>query len=118
MTTLTLPPRFVDAVAELAPNVSFTYDSKTSEIETWDDPTVQDPDGLGIAQPTKAAINTKLAEMLAEHDALAWSRNREVEYPDMGEQFNKIYDDGLTKWKSEMIDPVKAKWPKDNSGPK
>ena len=26
-------------------------------------------------------------------------------------------DDGLTKWKSEMVDPVKAKWPKDNSGP-
>ena len=28
------------------------------------------------------------------------------------------YDDGLTKWKSEMVDPVKTKWPKDNSGPK
>jgi hypothetical protein len=35
----------------------------------------------------------------------------------MGEQLNKIYDDGLTKWKTEMVDPVKVKWPKDNSGP-
>ena len=112
MTTLTLRPRFVDAMAELAPNVQFTYHPETLEIEIWD------KNELGIAQPTKATIDTKLAEMQAAHDALAWSRHRESEYPDMGEQFNKIYDDGLTKWKSEMIDPVKAKWPKDNSGPK
>jgi len=43
--------------------------------------------------------------------------NRRNEYPDWQTQLNKIYDDGLTKWKSEMVDPVKAKWPKDNSGP-
>ena len=54
----------------------------------------------------------------AEYDALAWKRSRQAEYPDMGSQLNKIYDDGLTKWKSEMVDPIKAKWPKDNSGPK
>ena len=46
-----------------------------------------------------------------------YAENRKAEYPDMGSQLNKIYDDGLTKWKSEMVDPVKAKWPKDNSGP-
>ena len=43
---------------------------------------------------------------------------RLAEYPDWRTQLNKIYDDGITKWKSEMVDPVKAKWPKDNSGPK
>jgi len=53
----------------------------------------------------------------AEWTANAYSRNRQAEYPDMGSQLNKIYDDGLTKWKAEMVDPVKAKWPKDNSGP-
>ena len=47
-----------------------------------------------------------------------YAENRRDEYPDWGTQLNKIYDDGLTKWKSEMVDPVKAKWPKDNSGPK
>ena len=46
------------------------------------------------------------------------SAYRKAEYPDWGTQLDKIYDDGLTKWKSEMVDPVKAKWPKDNSGPK
>ena len=53
----------------------------------------------------------------AEREANAWVRNRQADYPDMGSQLNKIYDDGIAKWKSEMVDPVKAKWPKDNSGP-
>ncbi len=68
--------------------------------------------------PSQSAIDTKLAELISDWDALAYSRARQAEYPDWGTQLNKIYDDGLTKWKSEMVDPVKAKWPKDNSGPK
>ncbi len=39
-------------------------------------------------------------------------KNRREAYPDWGTQLNKIYDDGLTKWKSEMVDPIKAKYPK------
>ena len=52
-----------------------------------------------------------------EEAKLDYIKNRKTDYPDFGTQLNKIYDDGVTKWKSEMIDPVKAKWPKDNSGP-
>jgi len=68
--------------------------------------------------PTTSALNSKITELKAEYDARLYARNRELEYPDWGTQLNKIYDDGVTKWKSEMVDPVKAKWPKDNSGPK
>ena len=71
-----------------------------------------------VTKPTKAEVDAKQAEMQSEFDANAYSRNRQAEYPDWGSQLNKIYDDGVTKWKSEMVDPVKAKWPKDNSGPK
>ena len=46
-----------------------------------------------------------------------YKENRRRDYPDWGTQLNKIYDDGITKRKSELVDPVKAKWPKDNSGP-
>jgi hypothetical protein len=63
-------------------------------------------------------IDVEAERLKAEYDAQAYARNRQAEYPDWGTQLNKIYDDGLTKWKSEMVDPVKAKWPKDNSGPK
>ena len=68
--------------------------------------------------PTEAEIDAEIIKLQAEYDAQEYARNRQGEYPDWGSQLNKIYDDGLTKWKSEMVDPVKAKWPKDNSGPK
>jgi len=72
---------------------------------------------MGInGYPTQEEIDAYNAKQ-AEYDAQEYARNRKADYPDWGTQLNKIYDDGLTKWKSEMVDPVKAKWPKDNSGP-
>jgi hypothetical protein len=62
--------------------------------------------------PTKEEAETKLAELIAEYDAQEYARNRKAEYPDYGTQLNKIYDDGIEKWKSEMVDPIKAKYPK------
>lgn len=62
--------------------------------------------------PTDEALNAKIAELQAEYDAQEYARNRQAEYPDWGTQLNKIYDDGLTKWKTEMVDPIKAKYPK------
>ena len=63
------------------------------------------------------AIDDKYKELLTEYDAQEYARNRQAEYPDWGSQLNKIYDDGIAKWKTEMVDPIKGKWPKDNSGP-
>ena len=68
-------------------------------------------------KPTESEIDAEKKRLQAEYDAQAYSRNRQADYPDWGTQLNKIYDDGVTKWKSEMVDPIKAKWPKDNSGP-
>ena len=68
-------------------------------------------EALADKEEAQAVINKE------EWEKLAWKRSRQAEYPDWGTQLNKIYDDGLTKWKSEMVDPIKAKWPKDNSGP-
>ena len=72
----------------------------------------------GTAEISKADIDAKKVELETEWTAQEYARNRQADYPDWGTQLDKIYDDGLTKWKSEMVDPVKAKWPKDNSGPK
>ena len=66
---------------------------------------------------TWSQVVAKQKELDEDWKAQEYSRNRQLEYPDWGTQLNKIYDDGLTKWKSEMVDPIKAKWPKDNSGP-
>jgi len=61
---------------------------------------------------SKADIDAKKVELDAEWNAQAYARARQNEYPDWGSQLNKIYDDGLAKWKSEMVDPIKAKYPK------
>ena len=71
-----------------------------------------------INPPSNEEVTNKADELQKKHNEQEYARNRKADYPDWGTQLNKIYDDGLTKWKSEMVDPVKAKWPKDNSGPK
>ncbi len=96
------------AIRELAPNSAWHAEADGTIIE-WLTP--------DIPQPSEADIDAKVAEYKIEYDAQEYARQRQVEYPNWGTQLNKIYDDGLTKWKSEMVDPVKAKWPKDNSGP-
>ena len=105
-------PRFVDVMAELVPQVAYQYNPVTLEITSWDE------SGLGTKQPTQAEIDAKTKEMEDAYDKEEYARHREDEYPDWGDQLNKIYDDGVDKWNTVMVDAVKAKWPKDNSGPK
>ena len=54
------------------------------------------------------------AEAIAEEekDPKKWKENRARNYPDYQTQLEKIADDGIDKWKSEMLDPIKTKFPK------
>ena len=76
------------------------------------------PDGttdivwIDTAEISKADIDAKVVSMQAEYDAQEYARNRQAEYPDWGSQLNKIYDDGIDAWKADMVDPIKAKYPK------
>ena len=67
---------------------------------------------------TEKQIKDKAAELLADWESQAYARNRRAEY-DALNQFEMQFDDdanGTTTWK-DAIDAIKAKWPKDNSGP-
>ena len=66
----------------------------------------------GTAEISKADIDAKIVVLESAWTANEYARKRQAEYPEMGVQLNKIYDDGLAKWKSEMVDPIKAKYPK------
>jgi len=57
-------------------------------------------------------VEAEIKRLQAEYDAQEYARNRELEYPDIKEQLDYIYHNGLTKWKSDMIKPVKDKYPK------
>jgi len=91
------------AIKELAPNSTYHAEADGTIIE-WLTP--------DIPQPSEADIDAKVAEYKIEYDAQEYARNRKAEYPDMGTQFNKIYDDGIDAWKTDMVDPIKAKYPK------
>ena len=99
-------PTKVEAIINLVGGGIITIEG-SDEIEYVD----------GQTPPSEAEIDAELVKIQAEYDSQEYARNRQADYPDWGTQLNKIYDDGLTKWKSEMVDPVKTKWPKDNSGP-
>ena len=49
---------------------------------------------------------------LAEYDAQEYARDRATAYPSTGDQLDYIYHNGVAKWKTDMIDPVKTKYPK------
>ena len=91
-----------DAILALVPNAEFVvYENK---IIQWDSEETQ---------PTEEEISTKKTELETEYNNNEYQRNRADEYPDIGDQLDYIYHNGLTKWKSDMIKPVKDKYPKE-----
>lgn len=48
----------------------------------------------------------------AEVDANAYKEQRASEYPSLTEQLDYIYHNGVEAWKTNMIQPVKDKYPK------
>tara|TARA_R100000329_G_scaffold119139_1_gene98153 strand:- start:228 stop:506 length:279 start_codon:yes stop_codon:yes gene_type:complete len=45
-------------------------------------------------------------------DPNEYKYKRAAEYPSVKDQLDKIYHDGVDKWKEEMIKPIKDKYPK------
>ena len=45
-------------------------------------------------------------------DPNEYQYKRRAEYPSVKDQLDKIYNDGVDKWKEEMIKPIKDKYPK------
>ena len=41
-----------------------------------------------------------------------YKEQRAIEYPSIADQLDYIYHNGIDAWKTDMIDPVKAKYPK------
>ena len=103
-----MEPSKKTAIYKLAPGCGFSVrdPAGTAEIVNWID------NGTGTTQPTEEAIQAELDRQIVEYSALEYSRNRQADYPDWGTQLNKIYDDGIDAWKTDMVDPIKAKYPK------
>ena len=66
----------------------------------------------GTTPIAKADIQAKANELQAEYDAQEYARNRATEYPSTGDQLDYIFHNGVAKWKTDIIEPVKTKYPK------
>ena len=60
----------------------------------------------------QSKIDAARVELNAEIAANQYKEDRRREYPDYGTQLDYIYHNGIDKWKTDIVDPVKAKYPK------
>ena len=67
----------------------------------------------GFTKPSEEVVNAKITELKNAYASAQYKRQRASEYPSWQKQLEKIYDDGIDAWKSEMIDPIKTKYPKE-----
>jgi len=63
-------------------------------------------------EPTESEITAKIAELEADYKAKAYQRSRAAEYPPLAEQLDYIYHNGVEAWKTDIIDPIKTRYPK------
>ena len=66
----------------------------------------------GLTKPTDEQLATYESSANDEEALNVILGNRKNEYPSIGDQLDYIYHNGVTKWKTDMITPVKEKYPK------
>ena len=64
---------------------------------------------------TYAEVLAEQQRLQADYDAKEYQRKRATEYPSIGDQLDYIYHNGIDAWKTDMVYPIKNKYPKDNS---
>lgn len=89
------------ALLSLLPDAEFVWDGADRKYK--------DLRMIKGTKPTEDAIN---AEYKRLNEKESYKIKRLGEYPDWGTQLDYIYHHGIDKWKTDMVDPVKAKYPK------
>jgi hypothetical protein len=72
------------AILAINPNAIFSVNAEDYDQITWE---------TGTAVISKADIQAKQAELKTAYDALDYSRNRAVAYPELKEQLDLLYKD-------------------------
>ena len=71
---------------------------------------VDDGEGAFDKDGNKVAIDLSLVDAWVDPEAYKYKRQQE--YPSIADQLDYIYHNGIDAWKTDMIDPVKDKYPK------
>tara|TARA_R100001509_G_scaffold113157_1_gene68536 strand:- start:1101 stop:1421 length:321 start_codon:yes stop_codon:yes gene_type:complete len=64
-------------------------------------------------KPTDAQLNATETEATKLENNAKADANRKAEYLSWEEQLDYIYHNGITKWKTDHIKPIKDKYPKE-----
>ena len=65
-----------------------------------------------VSNEEKSLIHSEEAKVLSDDAINGYKRKRAKEYPDWGTQLDYIYHNGIDKWKTDIVDPIKNKYPK------
>ena len=97
------------AIHEIDPDARFSI---LDGVMSWDESNKN-------AKPSEADIEKKALELQTLHKDLEYARNRQLDYPNIGDQIDMMYKDtkNSTTTHADAVEAVKTKWPKDNSGP-
>lgn len=69
-------------------------------------------DGAGAFDKDGNKVEIDLSLINAWVDPEVYKYKRQAEYPSITDQLDYIYHNGVDAWKTDMIDPVKNKYPK------
>lgn len=93
-----------DALVSLCPQAAWGLGGAGNYIDIiWQDQTVP--------IPSEEEIQAEIQRLQNEWDATIYQRQRLAAYPDIEEQLDQIYHQGLDSWK-ESIAAIKAQYPK------
>ena len=93
----------IDALISLKPKDEWALDGYDYSGLTWLD--------KNQTKPTEQEIEEKLAELKYQEEINVYQEKRKLEYPDWGDQLDKIYHSGIDAWKAD-IKTIKDKYPK------
>ena len=60
----------------------------------------------------QSKIDAARTALDADYAKVKYKDDRAAEYPDWQTQLDYIYHNGIDKWKTDVVDPVKKKYPK------
>ena len=70
-----------------------------------------DKDGNKVSI-VQSQVDAARVQLDADYAKVKYKDDRKKEYPSWNEQLDYIYHNGIEKWKTDIVDPVKDKYPK------
>jgi len=92
----------IEAIKKINSNANVVVGNNNIDEITWINGTTPRP---------KADIEAKMAELQTEYDNNKYQRDRAAEYPNIKDQLDDIYHNGIEGWKA-TIKLTKDKYPK------